>query len=266
MSVLEYEFMRNALAAAVLVGAACGVVGTYVVTKRIVFISGGISHAALGGVGIGYFLGISPLLAAVPFTALSALSIGAISRHMRVSEDAAIGILWTMGMATGIIFINLTPGYVPDLMSYLFGDILTVGTEEVAMMVVLDAVILACCALLHRGFVAISFDEEFAMAIGLPVAALYYTLLVLVALSVVVLIKIVGVMLVIALLTIPAAACKRFVRGMHRLMVLSTLASIAATVLGLWLSYVFDTSSGATIVMVLGAGFIVSALAGGKAG
>jgi zinc transport system permease protein len=260
LEILQYSFMQNALVAALLVSVACGVVGSYVVINRIVFISGGISHAAFGGIGLGYFLGINPVLAAVPFSLFSALTIGIIREKIDISEDTAIGILWSMGMALGIIFINLTPGYAPDLMSYLFGSILTVPINDLFLMFVLDIFIVATIYLFRREFLSISFDEEFSRVVGMPSTAIYLLLLSLVALSVVVLIKVVGVILVIALLTIPAAIAREYTHHLGKMMGISVVFGIILTVIGLWLSYLFNLSSGATIVMVLGLAFILSNL------
>ncbi len=260
MEILQYEFMRNALMAAVLVGIACGIVGTYVVIKRIVFISGGISHAAFGGIGLGYLLGINPILVAIPFSILSALSIGIISKKAKVSEDTAIGILWSVGMALGIIFIGLSPGYAPDLFGYLFGSILTVPSFDLGMMLILDVIIILTVLLFYREFSAISFDEEFSTVVGVPTKTLYLLLMCLVTLSVVVLIRVVGVILVIALLTIPAAIGRQFTYEIKKLMLLSIFIGITLTVIGLWLSYLLDLASGATIVLVLGIAFLLSSL------
>jgi zinc transport system permease protein len=258
--ILEYTFMQNAFLAAVLVSVACGVVGTYVVVKRIVFISGGISHAAFGGIGLGYFLGVNPILAAIPFSVVSALLMGLTSKKVKVSEDTAIGILWSLGMAIGIIFINLTPGYVPDLMSYLFGSILTVPVNDLIIMFILDVIIIIMVLLFQREFQGISFDEEFSQVMGMPTTAIYLLLLSLVALSVVVMIKVVGVILVIALLTIPAAIAKQYTYNLGRMMILSVVLGMILTTAGLYLSYLFNLASGATIVLVLGLGFLVSVL------
>ncbi len=258
LEVLQYEFMRNALMASVLVSIACGVVGTYVVVKRIVFISGGIAHAAFGGIGLGYLLGISPILTAIPFSLMSAVAIGVLGHRERISEDTSIGILWAMGMALGIIFIGLAPGYAPDLMSYLFGNILTVPVTDLYMMLALDIVIVGTVAVFYQDFLAISFDEDFATVSGAPSQALYLLLLCLVALSVVVLIRVVGVILVVALLTMPAAISRQFTSRLDRLMALSVLVGMVLTVTGLWLSYVLDLASGATIVMVLGTAFLLT--------
>ncbi|WP_321421899.1 metal ABC transporter permease [uncultured Methanobacterium sp.] len=258
--ILEYTFMQNAFLAAVLVSVACGLVGTYVVVKRIVFISGGISHAAFGGIGLGYFLGVNPILAAIPFSVVSALLMGLTSKKVKISEDTAIGILWSLGMAIGIIFINLTPGYVPDLMSYLFGSILTVPVNDLIIMFILDVIIIIMVLLFQREFQGISFDEEFSQVMGIPTTAIYLLLLSMVALSVVVMIKVVGVILVIALLTIPAAIAKQYTYNLGRMMILSVVLGMILTTAGLYLSYLFNLASGATIVLVLGLGFLVSVL------
>jgi zinc transport system permease protein len=257
---LQYDFMQNAFVAAVLVSIACGIVGTYVVTKKIVFISGGISHTAFGGIGLGYLLGISPILVAIPFSLLAAVGIGVISRRTVVSEDTAIGILWTVGMALGIIFINLSPGYAPDLFSYLFGNILTVPRSDLLVMLVLDLVIIGAVSLFYREFYALSFDEEFATVIGMPTRLLSTLLLCLVALSVVVLIRVVGIILVIALLTIPVAIARQYVSSFKALMALSVVTGTVMTVSGLTVSYFLDLASGATIVILLGAVFGVTSL------
>ncbi len=252
MEILQYEFMQNALMAAILVSIACGIVGTYVVVRKIVFISGGISHAAFGGIGLGYLLGVNPIVAALPFSVLSAVGIGVISKKTDVSEDTAIGVMWPVGMALGIVFIHLSPGYAPDLFSYLFGSILTVPRADLVMMLMLDAAIVGIVTLFHREFLAMSFDEEFSTIVGVPTQTLYLLLLCLVGLSVVVLIRVVGVILVIALLTMPAAFSRRFTSNMNRLMLLSIVTGMAATVAGLFLSYAVDLPSGATIVLILG--------------
>ena len=258
MGILQYEFMRNALLAAVLVNIACGIVGTYVVIKKIVFISGGISHAAFGGIGLGYFLGINPILTAIPFSIGAAISVGLLSKKTRISEDTAIGMIWALGMAIGIIFINLTPGYAPDLFSYLFGNILTVPISDIYIMLALDAVIIIIAAIFNREFTAVSFDEEYATIIGMPARLIYFLLLCIVAFSVVLLIRVVGVILVIALLSIPAAICIQFTYNIKKIILFSILISIAVTVLGLVISYFVNLASGATIIILLGIVYFIS--------
>jgi zinc transport system permease protein len=254
----QYQFMQRALIAAVLVSIACGVVGSYVVIKRIVSLSGAISHAAFGGVGLGYFLGVNPVLAAIPFSIISAMAIGGVRQITNISEDTGIGILWSVGMAIGVLFINLTPGYAPDLFSYLFGSILTVNNTDLYIMFILDMVIVATVYLFRREFLAVSFDEEFSKVVGLPALLIYMLLLALVALSVVVLIKVVGVILLIALFTIPAAISKQYTYNLKKLMILATILGIILTTVGLILSYIFNLASGATIVMVLASAFAIS--------
>lgn len=258
LELFQYQFMQKALIAAVLVSVACGVVGSYVVIKRIVSLSGAISHAAFGGVGIGYFLGVNPVLAAIPFSIISAIAIGGVKQITSISEDTSIGILWSVGMAIGVIFINLTPGYAPDLFSYLFGSILTVTNTDLYIMFILDLIIISMVYLFRREFLAVSFDEEFSKVVGLPALLVYMLLLALVALSVVVLIKVVGVILLIALFTIPAAISKQYTYNLKNLMILATILGIILTVIGLILSYIFNLASGATIVMVLATAFGIS--------
>ena len=249
---LQYEFMRNALIAGLLAAVACGIVGVYVVVKRVVFISGGIAHASFGGIGLGYLLGISPILGAMFFALASALGMGLVTRRVRLPEDTAIGILWAMGMALGIIFIGLTPGYAPDLFSYLFGSILTVPAFDLMLMLILDAIIIALVLLLYKELMALAFDEEFSTVVGVPAEYLYLLLLCLIALTVVVLIRVVGIILVIALLTIPAALARQFTHSIKKMMLLSILAGTLFTFSGLWLSYWLDLASGATIILVSG--------------
>ncbi|MFC1964448.1 metal ABC transporter permease [Chloroflexota bacterium] len=252
LEALQYEFMRNALLAGLLAAIACGIVGVYVVVKRIVFISGGIAHASFGGIGLGYLVGISPVLGATFFTLASALGMGLVTRKTKLPEDTAIGILWAMGMAMGIIFIGLAPGYAPDLFSYLFGNILTVPFSDLLLMLALDIIIVLIVIALYKEFLAVSFDEEFGMVVGVPVDALYLLLLCMVALTVVVLIRVVGIILVIALLTIPAALARQFTHNLLKMMLLAILFGAVFTFGGLWLSFELDLASGATIILLSG--------------
>jgi zinc transport system permease protein len=253
MEVLQYEFMRNALIAGLLAAIACGIVGVYVVVKKIVAISGGIAHASFGGVGLGYMLGINPVLGALFFTLTSAIVMGQVTRKTKLPEDTAIGILWAIGMALGVIFIGLTPGYVPDLFSYLFGNILTVPTNDLIFMLILDTIIVILVMVLYKGFLALSFDEEFGTVAGAPMKALYLLLLCIIALTIVILIRVVGIVLVIALLTIPAALAKQFTYDLRKMMLLAIIFGG-----GLWLSFILDLASGATIILLGGAVLLVT--------
>jgi len=252
LEALQYEFMRNALMAGLLAAVACGIVGVYVVVKKIVFISGGIAHASFGGIGLGYFLGINPIIGALFFSLASGLAIGGVTRKTRLPEDTAIGILWALGMALGVVFIALTPGYAPDLMSYLFGNILTVPLGDILLMLALDAVIIGIVVALYKEYLILSFDEEYGTAIGMPVEKLYLLLLAMIALTVVVLIRVVGMILVIALLTFPAAMARQFTHNMKTMMFLSVLFGFLFTLGGLWLSYLLKLPSGATIILLGG--------------
>jgi zinc transport system permease protein len=252
LEALQYEFMRNALLAGLLAAVACGIVGVYVMVKKIVFISGGIAHASFGGIGLGYFLGINPIIGALFFSLASGLAIGGVTRRTRLPEDTAIGILWAVGMALGVVFIALTPGYAPDLMSYLFGNILTVPFSDILLMLALDAVIIGIVVALYKEYLILSFDEEYGTAVGMPVEKLYLLLLAMIALTVVVLIRVVGMILVIALLTFPAAMARQFTHNMKTMMLLSVLFGFLFTLGGLWLSYVLKLPSGATIILLGG--------------
>jgi zinc transport system permease protein len=258
--ILQYDFMRHALMVGLLVSIACGVVGTYVVVKRIVFISGGISHTAYGGVGLGYLLGIPPMVGATAFTVLAALAMGEVSQRAKQREDTIIGIMWAVGMALGVIFVKLSPGYTGDLMSYLFGSILAVPLSDLYLILALDVVIVLVVLLFHDQFTLTAFDEEFAQVIGLKTRFYNQLLLVLIALTVVVMIRAVGIILVIALLTIPPATAALFTRSMTGMMVLSMVLSAIFTMGGLFISYIFDLPSGATIILLSALGFLLGNL------
>lgn len=255
---LQFEFMRNAILAGVLVSISCGVIGTLVVVNRIVFMSGGIAHAAYGGIGLAFFLGLPPALGAAFFAVGISLIMGAVTLKSKHRADTIIGVLWAIGMACGILLVDLTPGYNVDLMSYLFGSIMTVPKTDIWFMLALDVVILLTIAIFYKEFLAMSYDEEFAFVVGIPVRALYYALLCLIALSVVMIIRVVGLILVIALLTIPPYIAEKYTTSLRKMMVLSSLFGILFTLLGLWFSYSFNLTSGATIILVSGAAFFLS--------
>lgn len=256
LEVLQYDFMRNALLTAILASIACGIIGVYVVVKKIASLSGGITHASFGGIGLGYFLGINPLYGLIPFSLLSAVVMGLVSKRSKVSEDTATSILWSLGMALGIIFINLTPGYAPDLMTYLFGNILTVSTSDLYIMVALNALIVVIVYAFYKEFMAICFDEEFASVIGVAVERMYLLLLCLIALTIVLLIKVVGIILIIALLTMPASLSAHYTHNLRNMMYLSIFFGALFSIMGLILSYTLDIPSGATIILVMSAVYI----------
>ena len=255
---LQFDFMRNALIAGVLVSLACGVVGTFVVINRIVFVSGGIAHAAYGGIGLGYFLNFNPVVGAIIFSLGSALAMGIVQRRSNQRTDTIIGVIWAIGMAIGIILVDLTSGYKADLMSYLFGSILAVPTRDLWIMLALDGIILVLVTLFYKELLAISFDEMFATVVDVPVNAIYLTLMCLIALTVVMMMRVVGLIMVIALLTMPAAISNQYVNNMKKMMVLASVLGVVFTTTGLWLSYVLNLTSGATIILVAGVAYLLS--------
>lgn len=260
---LSHEFMRNALLAGLLASLLCGVIGAFVVVKRLVFVSGGISHAAFGGIGIGHFLGISPVFGALGAASLCALLLGALGSERFRGHDALIGVLWSAGMALGIVFLQLTPGYTPDLMGYLFGDILSVSANDLQVAALLDVVVLGAIALFYKELVAVSFDESFAAVQGVPVRAVFTGLMLLIGLSIVLLIQVVGIILVIALLSIPPLVALRMTRSFQGMLAVSVATGMTMTLLGLASSYRYDLPSGPAIILLgtllLSASYLVPA-------
>ncbi len=248
--ILTYDFVRHAVEAAFLASITCGFIGAYIVARRMVFISGGITHASFGGIGMGYFLGINPIFGAAVFSVLSAFGIRLVSRQTDIREDSAIGILWSFGMAVGIIFIYLTPGYAPNLMSYLFGSILTVTTTDLAFMSILAVITVAVFLFFYRTILFISFDEEYARSHNAPVETFNYLMLTLVALVIVINIRVAGIILVISYLTIPQSTANLFVNDLKKIIILSMIISFTGSLTGLFLSYYWNIPSGATIIFV----------------
>ena len=228
---------QRVLIAGLLASLACGMLGTFIVAKRISSLSGGLAHAAFGGVGLGYFFGFSPMLGAAGFGVFSALAIGFGARRLRAGIDTWISMVWAVGMALGIVFVALTPGYAPDLMSYLFGNLLFVSWHYVLVIGLLDLLIGVVVVSFFKEFQAISFDEEFSEVVGVRVDRLFLLLLVLVALGIVTLIRVAGVILVIALLTMPAAIARHWTDDLRRMMLLATGVSVVCTMAGILISY-----------------------------
>jgi zinc transport system permease protein len=255
---LQFEFMQNALVAGILVSIACGIVGTFVVINRIVFISGAIAHAAYGGIGIGYFFQFNPVLGALVFSIFSALGMGWLQKKFKERSDTIIGVMWSIGMSIGIILIDLTPGYKTDLMGYLFGSILTVSKDSLGIIFVLDILIVLLAIIFYEEILAISFDETFAIIRNLPVEAIYLGLMAAVALTIVMLMQVVGLIMVIALLTIPAAISGQYVKNIKLMIIFSSLLGSIFTTIGLALSYRFNLTSGATIILIAGIAYLIS--------
>ncbi|QEK11228.1 metal ABC transporter permease [Crassaminicella thermophila] len=248
-SILEYKFLQHAIVSAVLASIACGIMGTIIIEKKLVMMSGGIAHTAFGGIGMGYFLGIEPIIGALIFSVFAALGIAKINKKINTNHDILVGMFWSFGMAVGIIFIAFTPGYPPDLSSYLFGDILTVSKIDLKMMIFLDSIILFMICAYFNQFRVYLFDEEFIQVVGGPVRFFEYTLFILIALTIVILIRVVGIILIIALLTAPTSIAKQFTYDLKKIMILSICIGIVFCLIGLYLSYVLRISSGAAIII-----------------
>lgn len=255
---MEYTFLQNAVFSAVLASIICGIVGTIIIEKKLVMMSGGIAHTSFGGIGLGYFLKIEPIIGALFFSILAAVGITTIRRKTTINSDTLMGIFWAMGMALGILFIGFTPGYPPDISSYLFGDILTVTSFDIKVIFIFTVVLVFTISALFDYWKAYLFDSEFSSVIGIKTKFLEYLLFILIALAIVTLIRVVGIILVIALLTAPPAIAKLFSYNFKKMIFYAILLSIFFSLVGLWLSYQFNISSGATIVLLAGFTYFVA--------
>ena len=248
MSILEYTFFQNAMLASLLASILCGLVGTYVVSRRLVFISGGITHASLGGIGIGVYCGINPIASAMAFAVASACGIQWLSRDGSVREDSAIAMFWTFGMSVGIICCFLTPGFMTDLSAYLFGNILTVGTSDLWLLGGLALTVTVLFVLLMQTIVSIAFDPVFARSQHLPVTFVEYLMMVLTAMTIVATLRMIGIVLAMGLLTIPQMTANLFTYNFRKMSLLSILFGLLFCVSGLVVSYWLNVPSGASII------------------
>lgn len=258
----DNEFLRLALYIGALASLAFGIIGTYVVTRRISYLAGAIAHCVFGGIGAGLYLQtvvglkwFDPIYGAVASAILAAVIIGMVSLYAEQREDTVIGALWAVGMAAGLLFMDMTPGYF-DISSYLFGDILLLTERDVWMVAVLDAVILVLSIYFYNTLLAVCFDDEFAKLRGIPAGAFFILLLCLTALTVVLLVRMVGIIMVIALLTLPAAVAGHFSRRLWQMMILAVFFCIAFTWSGLAVSYTYNLSTGPTIIAIAGTIYI----------
>lgn len=250
-AIFEYQFLQNALFASLLASIVCGIMGVIIVEKKLVMMSGGIAHTAYGGVGLGYLVGFEPIVGAFLFSFAAAMGIGYIKRKGSTQSDVTIGLFWSLGMALGIIFIAFMPGYPPDMNSYLFGNILSVTKADLYLMIGLTILVVLLVVSLFHHWKAYLFDEEFAMIIGIKTTFLEYLLLILIAMTVVVLIRVAGIILVIALLTAPAAIAGMLTSKLKNRMIIAILAGAFFCLAGLWISYSLNVASGASIVILL---------------
>lgn len=249
--IFQYQFLAHAALACLLCGIACGIIGTYVVCRRLVFLSGGITHASFGGIGMAYYFGANPLLGALIFAILSAWGIETFTSRKQIREDSAIGLIWSLGMAIGIIFIYLTPGYAPNLMSFLFGNILSVTSTDIIWMAIVDALILLIFATMYRPILYVAFDREYARSQNFPTRIVSYLMATLVAITIVISIRVVGIVLLISLLTIPAVIGNLISKSFNRILIYGSVIAALSAFAGLYISYKTNIPSGASTIFVL---------------
>lgn len=254
----EYQYMQNAIIASFFASIICGTIGVIIIEKKMIMMSGGIAHTSYGGVGLGYLIGIEPIWGAFLFSILAALGIGTLKRKKGEYSDIIIGILWPFGMALGIIFIALMPGYPPNLDSYLFGDILSVTTNNIILITILAFSVSLIIILFFNYWEAYIFDKEFASIMGINTLFLEYLLFIAIAMTVVILIHVVGIILVLALLTTPAAISRMFAKNLKSRMFVSIILSSIFCFTGLWLSYILNVASGAAIVVLSSIFYLLS--------
>ncbi|MCQ4937291.1 MULTISPECIES: metal ABC transporter permease [Anaerotignum] len=257
-ALFQYQFLQNAVIASILASIVCGVIGVIIVEKKLIMMSGGIAHTSYGGVGLGYLLGFEPIFGALFISILAALGIGYIKRKGGTRSDVVIGLFWSLGMALGIMFIAMMPGYPPDLTSYLFGNILSVTRSDLYFMACFTLIIVLVISVLFNYWKAYLFDDEFASIIGIKTGFMEYLLFVLIAISVVVLIRVVGIILVLALFTAPTAIAGLIAKSLKLRMVLSIIIGGLFCFLGLWISYALNVASGAAIVILSSVGYLLA--------
>ena len=250
-NIFAYDFLVNAFIACILSGITCGIVGSYIVARRMVFLASGITHASFGGLGIALYAGLNPLLGAVAFASLSSLGIEYASRKGRMREDSAIGIIWSVGMAIGALFMSLRPGYATDLTSYLFGNILLVDRGDVAWLALLTVVIVFGAAIWLRRLMYITFDEEYARSQGLPVAVVAYVMAVIIAITIVLSIKVMGIILLLSLVTLPVVIANTLTKDYRRITLFASIIAVVANVIGFIFSYEYDLPTGSCIIFIL---------------
>ncbi len=257
LAIFEYQFFRHAIYAAVLTAILSAMVGTYIVTRRIVFIGGGITHASFGGIGMAYYLGMNPFLGAAVFGVLTALGIEYITQKGKVREDSAIAILWSLGMALGIIFVFMTPGYTPNLMTFLFGNILSVTRTDLLLMLIFCLLLTAFFVLFFRPILYTAFDPEFSRTKGIAVSFYRYLMSAIMALAIVMSIRTIGIILVLSMFTLPQITAMLFTRNFMHIIPLAALWGVIGAVAGLMAAYLVDIPAGASIIFFLTLQFLL---------
>ena len=258
MEILSYSFFQNALLGVLFVSIAAGIIGTYVVSRRMVFITGGITHVCFGGLGLGFFLGINPIAMAAVFAIAAATGVEWMSTRQNVRQDSAIGVIWALGMALGTLFIFLSPGYVPELTSFLFGNVLTITSTDIILFAAYLVVLLAFFAVFYPQILLCAFDPDFAATRRLRVSAINLAMTIMIAICIVLTIRLIGIMLLLSLLTMPQMIAEMFTNRFHHMMIISSLVSIACSVLGIFCSYWIAVPASATIVLTLVAAYAVA--------
>ncbi len=250
-NIFEYDFLTNAFIASILSGITCGIVGSYIVTRRIVFLSSGITHASFGGLGIALYAGIDPLLGALSFASISSVGIEFASRRGGIREDSVVGIIWSMGMAIGALFMSLRPGYATDLTSYLFGNILLVTPQNILWLSILTVVLITGSIIWLRRLMYITFDEEYAKSQGVNTTLVSYIMAVVIAISIVLSIKVMGIILLLSLITIPTVIANDITKDFKLITPLSAIIAVVGNVMGFILSYEYDIPTGSCIIFIL---------------
>lgn len=258
MDIFAYKFFINALIGISIISIASAIIGTYIVTRRMVSISGGITHACFGGLGLGYYLGVNPVLMASVFAVAASLFVETLSQKWKVREDSAIAVVWALGMAIGVIFIFMTPGYVPELTSFLFGNILTINTGDIVLFACYTAILVIFFSLYFKTIVAVAFDRDFARISGMPVTAISLTMTVLIALCIVLTIKLVGIMLLMSMLSLPQMIAENFFHKYKSIMLASVAISLIGSLTGLFLSVAINVPCSALIVAVFATMFFIT--------
>ena len=250
-NIFEYDFLTNAFIASILSGITCGIVGSYIVTRRIVFLSSGITHASFGGLGIALYAGIDPLLGALTFASASSVGIEFASRRGGIREDSVVGIIWSMGMAIGALFMSLRPGYATDLTSYLFGNILLVTPQNILWLTILTVMLIIGSILWLRRLMYITFDEEYAKSQGVNTSLIAYIMAIVIAIAIVLSIKVMGIILLLSLITIPTVIANDITKDFKLITPLSAIIAVVGNVVGFILSYEYDIPTGSCIIFIL---------------
>ena len=259
---LDYSFFCNALVGVVLISICAAVIGTYIITRRMAAISGGVTHACFGGLGLGFYLGINPVISAGVFAIASSIGVEVLSRRMSLREDSAIAVIWALGMALGVLFVFLTPGYVPELNAFLFGNILTISTGDLRAIAIFTIILGAFFIWQYRNIIAVAFDRDFATVAGLPVNFVSYSMTVLVAVCIVLTIRLAGIMMLMSMLSLPIITAEVFWRRYLPVMLGSVAFSLVASVCGLFVSTVVDVPCSAIIVLIMVGMFIAARAVG----